>query len=92
MSWQKTVLTFNEYLDLHGIAYGREDYPDHEHATFMTVLPDLQAQAKQSHEDGVKEVVEVVNNLPSFGGGGGYNFAGIGKEWEAKLKEWGLTS
>ena len=66
--WEKTVLTFNEYLDLHGIAYGKEDYPDHAHATFMTVLPDLQAQVKQSYEAGARDLMFWLQNYSLHGG------------------------
>ena len=71
------------------IAY--KEGQDYEHKIMIGLAVDEGNKSfKAGKNAGIKEVVEVVNNLPSFGGGGGYNFAGIGKEWEDKKREWGL--
>ena len=48
--------------------------------------------AEISFKAGEQKVARFVENLPTFGGGGGYRFKGLGKEWQDFLEEEGIDA
>ena len=90
-TWEDTVLDINQWLDLHGIdrAYKRDMKTTYQH-----FQAELEHQAKITWDKAIREVVEwiVTQQLPKEYQAEEYKGLVVvaNKQWQAKLKEWGL--
>ena len=71
-------------------------YPDKTNTPFITQerRAVAKAQAEISYKAGIKEVVDWINENNSImvvKDDGATMFLYVGNEWQAKLKEWGIT-